>query len=283
MGTTIPHILTDILLWLFTFCYLALYILGNLANMLQAPKLFRRSPNRAKSGTNENHANGTSKIDEKFATKRVQKKWHGLHQFMTSSNILLLLGFVPFSILGGHFEWNPTFVFSMSMLAILPLAMLLSNATEELSKEAGEVVGALLNATFGNAVEMIVSTVALTRGEIKIVQSSMLGAILSNILLVRPILLQNPELLLTQKVPRNLPLHRRLVPRLHLQRHRRRNHGFPYGRRLLLAHHPRSAQPRFPQHTPPLYPPPLPFRIHNHVSSLPPLPALPTTDPLSPF
>jgi Ca2+:H+ antiporter len=69
------------------------------------------------------------------------------------------------------------------MLAILPLAMLLSNATEVLANEAGDVIGALLNATFGNAVEMIVSTVALTRGEVKIVQSSMLGAVLSNILL----------------------------------------------------------------------------------------------------
>lgn len=78
---------------------------------------------------------------------------------------------------------NANIVFLCSMLAILPLAMLLSNATEELANEAGEVIGALLNATFGNAVEMIVSTVALTRGEITIVQSSMLGAILSNILL----------------------------------------------------------------------------------------------------
>jgi len=154
--------------------------------MPQAPKLFRRAPNRAKLGINTNGTAASSAIDEKLAAKRELKKWHGLHQFLTSSNILLLVGFVPFSILGGHYEWNPTFVFSMSMLAILPLAMLLSNATEELSKEAGEVIGALLNATFGNAVEMIVSTVALTRGEIKIVQSSMLGAILSNILLVRP-------------------------------------------------------------------------------------------------
>lgn len=49
------------------------------------------------------------------------------------------------------------------MLAILPLAMLLSNATEELAAEAGEVVGALLNATFGNAVEMIVCSLTFTK------------------------------------------------------------------------------------------------------------------------
>ena len=51
----------------------------------------------------------------------------------------------------------------MNMLAILPLAMLLSNATEELAAEAGEVVGALLNATFGNAVEMIVCSLTFTK------------------------------------------------------------------------------------------------------------------------
>jgi len=60
----------------------------------------------------------------------------------------------------------------------------LSYATEELSLKVGQTLGGLLNATFGNAVEMIVSVVALTRGEIRIVQSSMLGSILSNILLV---------------------------------------------------------------------------------------------------
>jgi len=69
-------------------------------------------------------------------------------------------------------------------LAIIPLAALLSFATEELALIVGETLGGLLNATFGNAVELIVSVVALTKGEIRIVQASMLGSILSNILLV---------------------------------------------------------------------------------------------------
>jgi Ca2+:H+ antiporter len=106
-----------------------------------------------------------------------------MKDFLTSSKLLILLVFVPCSIFFGAFEADLNLVFVCSMLAILPLAMLLSNATEVLANEAGEVIGALLNATFGNAVEMIVSTVALTCGEITVVQSSMLGAILSNILL----------------------------------------------------------------------------------------------------
>jgi Ca2+:H+ antiporter len=79
-----------------------------------------------------------------------------LKEFFTSSNLLILLVFVPCSIIFGALEANPNVVFVCSMLAILPLAMLLSNATEELATEAGEVIGSLLNATFGNAVEMIV-------------------------------------------------------------------------------------------------------------------------------
>ena len=81
-------------------------------------------------------------------------------------------------------SWNPTAVFVLNFLAIIPLASLLSFATEELSAKLGQTIGGLMNATFGNAVELIVSIVALIQGEIRIVQSSMLGSILSNILLV---------------------------------------------------------------------------------------------------
>lgn len=95
-----------------------------------------------------------------------------------------LLVFVPLGIVAGILGWNATAVFVMNFLAIIPLAALLSFATEELSLMVGETLGGLLNATFGNAVELIVSVVALTKGEIRIVQASMLGSILSNILLV---------------------------------------------------------------------------------------------------
>ncbi len=103
---------------------------------------------------------------------------------MTSSYVNILLVFVPLGIIGGALKWNASAVFVLNFLAIVPLAALLSFATEELSAELGQTVGGLLNATFGNAVELIVSIVALLQGQIRIVQSSMLGSILSNILLV---------------------------------------------------------------------------------------------------
>lgn len=81
-------------------------------------------------------------------------------------------------------RWDPTTVFVLNFLAIIPLAAVLSFATEEISRRLGETLGGLLNATFGNAVELIVSVIALRAGEIQVVQSSMLGSILSNLLLV---------------------------------------------------------------------------------------------------
>ncbi|KAH0547502.1 hypothetical protein GP486_008428, partial [Trichoglossum hirsutum] len=98
-------------------------------------------------------------------------------------NVLLIC--VPLGIIAGAIGFNASAVFTLNFLAIIPLAAILSFATEELSAKLGQTIGGLLNATFGNAVELIVSIVALTRGEIRIVQSSMLGSILSNILLVR--------------------------------------------------------------------------------------------------
>ncbi|OCL01407.1 calcium/proton exchanger [Glonium stellatum] len=104
-------------------------------------------------------------------------------QVLSANHVYKFLAFLPVGIYAGIFGWNSTAVFVLNLLAIVPLATLLSFATEELSASAGQTVGALLNATFGNAVELIVSTIALTKGEIRIVQASMLGSILSNILL----------------------------------------------------------------------------------------------------
>jgi len=87
-------------------------------------------------------------------------------------------------ILSGLLNWSPVLQFVLNFVAIIPLASLLAFATEELAVPLGQTLGGLLNATFGNAVELIVSIIALRNGEIRIVQASMLGSILSNILLV---------------------------------------------------------------------------------------------------
>ncbi|KAF2716510.1 Calcium/proton exchanger [Polychaeton citri CBS 116435] len=103
---------------------------------------------------------------------------------LASNYVNVLLVFVPVGIVLGALDINPTAIFVINFLAIVPLASLLSFATEELAAKVGQTVGGLLNATFGNAVELIVSIVALRQGQIRIVQASMLGSVLSNILLV---------------------------------------------------------------------------------------------------
>jgi len=109
---------------------------------------------------------------------------HLTYATLASNYVNVLLVFVPLGIVAGAMHWNPTVIFILNFIAIIPLAALLSFATEELSAKLGQTLGGLMNATFGNAVELIVSIVALKQGEIRIVQSSMLGSILSNILLV---------------------------------------------------------------------------------------------------
>lgn len=68
----------------------------------------------------------------------------------------LLLIFVPLGILAGVLNWGSTAIFVLNFFAIIPLASLLSFATEELAGTMGQALGGLMNATFGNAVELIV-------------------------------------------------------------------------------------------------------------------------------
>lgn len=76
---------------------------------------------------------------------------------LVSNYVNILLIFVPLGIASKFAGWNPTTTFILNFLAIIPLASLLSFATEELAATLGETLGGLLNATFGNAVELIVS------------------------------------------------------------------------------------------------------------------------------
>jgi Ca2+:H+ antiporter len=94
-----------------------------------------------------------------------------------------MLVFVPLSIAAQTLHWGTMPVFVTSALAILPLAIWLSTATEEVAVVTGPSIGGLLNAVFGNATELIISLVALKAGLIEIVKASITGTIISNLLL----------------------------------------------------------------------------------------------------
>ncbi|MCC6348825.1 MAG: calcium/proton exchanger [Candidatus Eisenbacteria bacterium] len=96
----------------------------------------------------------------------------------------LLLVFVIVAPLAELLHWSPLAVFAFSALAIVPLAGLMGEATEKLASRLGEGVGGLLNATFGNAAELIIALVALQRGLYDVVKASLTGSIIGNSLLV---------------------------------------------------------------------------------------------------
>jgi Ca2+:H+ antiporter len=97
-------------------------------------------------------------------------------------NVLLIC--VPIGFALKYTNSNGYAVFVVNFVAIIPLAAMLSFATEELAFYTGETLGGLLNASFGNATELIVSVIALAQNKILIVQTSLIGSMLSNLLLV---------------------------------------------------------------------------------------------------
>lgn len=103
-------------------------------------------------------------------------------------NSLLILGVVAMGIewlgLFGGPEGNEVLVFVLSALAIIPLAGLIGHATEELSGRLGPQISGLLNATLGNAAELIITIFALAEGLTELVKASIVGSILGNLLLV---------------------------------------------------------------------------------------------------
>ena len=96
-----------------------------------------------------------------------------------------LLVFVPVAIALEHLAPSQhLWIFAAAALAILPLAGWMGHATEHLAARMGEGVGGLLNATFGNAAELIIALAALRAGLHEVVKASIAGAIVGNILLV---------------------------------------------------------------------------------------------------
>lgn len=111
--------------------------------------------------------------------------WRSIQAIIVSSWFNILLVFIPISwAINFALPDQQSLIFVLTFLAIIPLAKLLAFATDELSIRVGQTLAGLLNATLGNAVELIVSIIALTKCELTIVQSSLVGSILSNLLLV---------------------------------------------------------------------------------------------------
>jgi len=101
---------------------------------------------------------------------------------IAGNRLLWLLVFVPIVITAEHSGASGTVLFVLSVLAIVPLAALLSHATESVAARTGDAVGGLLNATLGNLTELVIAVTALVAGQQMLVKASIAGAIVSNTL-----------------------------------------------------------------------------------------------------
>jgi len=109
--------------------------------------------------------------------------WKSVNALFFSNYLNLLMLCTPFAVLARQ-HGSDGVIFAFSLLAIAPFAERLSFVTEQLALHTNETLGGLLNATFGNVTELIVSMFAIKAGLLRIVQVSLLGSILSNLLLV---------------------------------------------------------------------------------------------------
>ena len=97
-------------------------------------------------------------------------------------NAMLL--FIPLAIAGQWLGFGPVFVFVCSALSCVPLSFRLSQATESLGNKVGPVAGGLLNASFGNAAELVITIIALDHGLYALVRATLIGSIIGQLLLV---------------------------------------------------------------------------------------------------
>src|SRR5215211_5601825 len=91
---------------------------------------------------------------------------------------------IPAAVLVDLLDASAVVVFFVSAVALVPPAAMMGRATEELAERSGNVIGGLLNVTFGNAPELIIALFALEKGLHEVVKASLIGSILGNILLV---------------------------------------------------------------------------------------------------
>ena len=104
--------------------------------------------------------------------------------FLKHKPILVLLIALPLAYIAELLHWGPLWVFILSAVSVIPLAALIGEGTESLAAYTNPRIGGLLNATLGNAAELIIAIVAIRAGLLELVKASITGSILGNLLFV---------------------------------------------------------------------------------------------------
>jgi len=103
---------------------------------------------------------------------------------LPKQKLYYLIAVAPFAVIARVLSADPAIVFVLAAIALIPLAKLIGDATEELAVYTGPKLGGLLNATLGNAAELIITIFALSAGLLDLVRASLTGSIIGNLLLV---------------------------------------------------------------------------------------------------
>ncbi|XP_062172358.1 vacuolar cation/proton exchanger 3-like isoform X3 [Alnus glutinosa] len=120
----------------------------------------------------------------KIRFKMVRQLLANLQEVLLGTKLAVLFPAVPLAIVADFYNFGRPWIFALSLLGLAPLAERVSFLTEQIAYYTGATVGGLLNATCGNATELIIALFALRQNKIHVVKYSLLGSILSNLLLV---------------------------------------------------------------------------------------------------
>jgi len=105
-------------------------------------------------------------------------------KYIRKDPLILLILAIPFAFLAELLHWGEIWVFALSAVGVIPMARYIGESTEALAHYTGPKIGGLLNATLGNAAELIITIFAIREGLLDLVKASITGSILGNILLV---------------------------------------------------------------------------------------------------
>ncbi|PON92677.1 Sodium/calcium exchanger membrane region [Trema orientale] len=123
------------------------------------------------------------KLVSKVPCSLLRRFLANLQEVILGTKLSVLFPAIPLAIVAQCFGFGRPWIFALSLLGLTPLAERVSFLTEQIAYYTGPTVGGLLNATCGNATEMIIAIFALAQGKIEVVKYSLLGSILSNLLL----------------------------------------------------------------------------------------------------
>ncbi len=101
-----------------------------------------------------------------------------IFDYLKKQPINFLLIAFPFAVAAKAFNWGESWVFILSAIGVIPLAGLIGQATENLAAHTGPKIGGLINATLGNAAELIITLFAIKKGLLELVKASITGSII---------------------------------------------------------------------------------------------------------